>query len=81
MRVEELRNAMKKFPFVPFRVSTADGKQIEVVSPEFALLSPDGRTIHVYEMTAKNKFRFHWLDVMLLTRFEFDEQVLETVEA
>jgi hypothetical protein len=80
MRVEELRNAMKKLPFVPFRVATADGMQIKVASPEFALLSPDGRTIHVYEMTGKNKYRFHWLDVILLTRFEFDEQVLEEVQ-
>ncbi len=79
MRVEELRNALKRLPFVPFRFHTADGNQILVNNPEFTLLSPDGRTIHVYEMTEKNKYRLHWVDVMLLTRFEFDEQLLESM--
>ena len=68
MRVEEVRRLLRANPFRPFTVYTPDGGGIPVWHQDFALLSPDGRTMTVYQRNSA----FDIIDVMLLTRFSFD---------
>ncbi len=65
MRVEELRTLLKARPFRPFTVYATDGTAIPVWHPDFALLSPDGRTLWVYQ----RDYSCDLLDVMLIPRF------------
>jgi hypothetical protein len=68
MHRDELRKLLRDIPFRPFRVYTTDGTAIPVWHPDFAYLSPDGRTLFVYQ---KNN-EFSMLDVALIPRFAFD---------
>jgi hypothetical protein len=36
---EEIRNFLKATPFTPFRVHTSDGKHLDIVHPEMAMLT------------------------------------------
>ena len=65
MRVEELRTLLKARPFLPFTVYATDGTAIPVWHPDFALLSPDGRTLWVYQ----RDYSCDLLDVILIPRF------------
>ena len=65
MRIEELRQLLRANPFRPFTVYTADGSAVPVWYPDFALLSPDGRTLWVYQ----RDYSCDLLDVMLIPRF------------
>ena len=49
MTVEQMRNVLNAKPFAPFIIHLADGRQIPVLSREFAASSPSGRTIVVYQ--------------------------------
>lgn len=68
MHKEELRRLLRERPFRPFRVFTTDGTAIPIWHPDFAYLSPDGRTLFVYQRDNQ----FDMLDVALLPRFGFD---------
>lgn len=68
MHREELRKLLSVIPFRPFRVYTTDGTAIPVWHPDFAYLSPDGRTLFVYQ----RDYNFDMLDVALIPRFAFD---------
>jgi hypothetical protein len=68
MHRDELRNLLRESPFRPFRVYTPDGTAIPIWHPDFAYLSPDGRTLFVYQ----RDYSFNMLDVALLPRFAFD---------
>jgi hypothetical protein len=45
---EDIRNALNAWPFVPFCLHLADRRRVEVHHPEFALLSPQRRTLIFY---------------------------------
>jgi hypothetical protein len=68
MHKEELRKLLREIPFRPFRVYTTDGTTIPVWNPDFAYLSPDGRTLFVYQ----KDYSFNMFDVALIPRFAFD---------
>jgi hypothetical protein len=39
MHAEEIREKLRATPFVPFRMHTSDGKEMEIKHPEMALLT------------------------------------------
>ncbi|HEV8604676.1 MAG TPA: hypothetical protein VGQ99_04885 [Tepidisphaeraceae bacterium] len=45
MTSEKLRDMIKAKQFRPFQMNLADGDSVRVVHPEFAILSPSGRTV------------------------------------
>jgi hypothetical protein len=47
MTVEQLRTAYTAQPFRPFVIHLADGREVPVVSREFIMAVPSGRTIVV----------------------------------
>jgi hypothetical protein len=65
MRAEELRTLLKAQPFRPFTLHTADGHAVPIWHQDFALLSPDGRTLWVYQ----RDYSCEMFDVMLIPRF------------
>ena len=68
MHRDESRTLLRERPFRPFRVYTTDGTPIPVWHPDFAYLSPDGRTLFVYQQD----YSFNMLDVPLLPRFSLE---------
>jgi hypothetical protein len=58
---------LKARPFRPFTLHTPDGAAIAFWHPDFAILSPDGRTLWVYQ----RDYACDMLDVMLISRFSF----------
>jgi hypothetical protein len=67
MRIEELRGLLKERPFRPFTVYTTVGTPLPVWQPDFALLSPDGRTLWLYQ----RDLSLDVLDVLLIPRFSY----------
>ena len=48
MSPEQLRQSLRSTPFQPFKIHLADQRSFEVPHPEFAALSPTGRTVLVF---------------------------------
>ena len=63
MTAQEFRGVFNAQPFRPFTVHLADGRAVAVPHQEYALLSPTGRTLIVYE----DDDSFQVLDLMLAT--------------
>jgi hypothetical protein len=63
MTAQEFRSVFEALPFRPFTVHLADGRQVVIRHQDYALLSPTGRTLIVYE----NDDSFQVLDLMLAT--------------
>ena len=66
MTKEQVNRMLKTQPFRPFGIRLADGKVVPVKHPEFAALSPGGRTMIVY--TGDEAFEV--IDVFLVTALE-----------
>ena len=66
MHREQLRGLMTAQPFRPFTVHLPEGRQVQVVHHDFALLSPDGRTLLAYGPDSS----FNMIDVMLIASVE-----------
>jgi hypothetical protein len=49
MTLEQFRDVMDKTPFQPFVIHMADGRSLPVVSREYIMSSPTGRTVAVYK--------------------------------
>ena len=64
MTVEKFDEFLKRRPFVPFTVHTADGAEFEVKSPEFAARTQNGRTIFI----STGDERTEWIDLLLVVR-------------
>jgi hypothetical protein len=64
MTAEAIRAALRAH--LPFRLRTADGKTIEVPHPDFATLSPMGRTLIVFNPDDT----YEVLDVLRITALE-----------
>ena len=67
MTIEQLRNAYQATPFQPFTLHLADGRQIPVLSREFILAFPSGRTIAVCQPDDSMNI----IDLLLVTDLEF----------
>jgi hypothetical protein len=49
MSTQEFKTVLNAQPFRPFVACLADGRQIRVHHREFAMLSPTGRTVVIYQ--------------------------------
>ncbi len=63
MTAQEFRSVFDAEPFRPFTVHLADGRAVMVPHQEYALLSPTGRTLIVYQ----DDDSFQVLDLVLAT--------------
>jgi hypothetical protein len=73
MSPERIKTFLTEKPFKPFTVHTGDGKEVDVLSPEFAYLHPGGRTLWISvpkKPGAKQEEDFdeHHVDVFLVTK-------------
>lgn len=66
MTAKEFRNVFEAQPFWRFTIHLADGRQVPVEHQEFAMLSPSGRTLIVYQEDDS----FQVIDLMLATGVE-----------
>lgn len=66
MRIEEMRNLLRTQPFRPFTMHLPEGRTVAVVHHDFALLSPDGRTLVAYDANGAMNI----IDVMLVSSVE-----------
>ena len=67
MNREELRAAIRARPFQPFVIHLPEGRTVPVVHHDFALLSPEGRTLWAYQPD----FSCDMIDVMLIASIHF----------
>jgi len=63
MTLERIRELYDAEPFRPFWIHLADGREIGVLSREFILPAPSGRTLVVFEPDD----RMHIIDLLLVT--------------
>ncbi len=68
MILDQFRDAWRAQPFKPFTIHLADGREIPVLSPEFVLTVPSGRTIVVCQPND----RLNIIDLLLVTDLEFE---------
>ena len=66
MTEQEFRNVFEAQPFRAFTIYLADGRQVPVEHQEFAMVSPSGRTLIVYQEDDS----FQVVDLMLATGVE-----------
>ena len=66
MTLEAFREAFNAQPFQPFTIHIADGRSIPVVSREFIMRDPQGRTVLVYQPDG----RLSTIDLLLVTELE-----------
>ena len=66
MMLEAFREALNAQPFEPFTIHTADGRAIRVVSREFIMRDPQGRTIYVHQRGRGLSV----IDLLLVTELE-----------
>lgn len=64
MAPDRIRDQLATAPFVPFTVKLPSGKEVRVQHPDYAFLSPAGRTLIVFE-DPEDK-RMEMLDVFLI---------------
>jgi len=65
--IERLQEVYRAQPFQPFVIHLADGREIPVLSPEFIMAVPSGRTIIVCQPDD----RVNMIDLLLVTDLEF----------
>ena len=70
MSKDELISLLRPAGFRPFRLHVADGRSAEVPHPEFAALSPDGRTLIVFD--AKTGGMREIIDTVLIVSVDFE---------
>jgi hypothetical protein len=66
MHREQIRELLRAQPFRSFTIHLPEGRQVKVVQHDFALLSPDGRTLLAYGPDNS----FNMIDVMLIASIE-----------
>ena len=67
MTIDKIRELYNALPFRPFVIHLADGREIPVLSREFMLAAPSGRTIVVYQPDDT----LNLIDLLLVTDLEF----------
>lgn len=70
LRIKEI---LDQQPLEPFTIHTGDGSEVDVLSKEFALLYPGGRTLYVVSpkfpgAREEEDFQTHRIDVFLITK-------------
>jgi len=66
MTSEQVKTVLRQQPFRPFTLHLADGRAIHVPHNEFAMLSPSGRTLVVYQSDESMNI----IDLLLVTDLE-----------
>jgi len=66
MTIEQLRTYHQGRPFRPFRVHIADGRQLDVLHPEYLAHSPSGRAMSIYKTDETSEV----VDFLLVTSLE-----------
>ena len=66
MTLEAFRETLNAQPFQPFTIHIADGRSVPVVSREFIMRDPRGRTIYVCQPDG----RLSTIDLLLVTELE-----------
>jgi hypothetical protein len=69
MTLEAFRETLNAQPFQPFVIHITDGRSVPVVSREFIMRDPRGRTILVYQPDG----RLSTIDLLLVTELEQPE--------
>lgn len=69
MTIERMQSAYNQQPFKPFVIHLADGREIPVISREFIMATPSGRTVIVGQPDDS----FNIIDLLLVTDLEFKE--------
>lgn len=67
MTIEQLQTVYNAQPFRPFVLHIADGRQIQVLHPDFIMPVPSGRTIFVVQPDDTANI----VDLLLVTDIEF----------
>ncbi len=67
MTIEQLRAAYTAQPFKPFVIHLADGRELPVLSREFIMSVPSGRTIFVVQPDDTTNI----VDLLLVTDLKF----------
>ena len=73
MSPDRIRTFLEHQPFEPFTIHTGDGGTVSVISREFTLLYPGGRTLRVVTPRFRGAheerdFEEHTIDVFLITK-------------
>ena len=71
MAPDKVREALRMMPFRAFTVEVAGGKRIHVKHPDYAQLSPAGRTLVVF---TNDKDAMEIIDVFLITNLSYDSR-------
>lgn len=71
MTSNEIRSALQAAPFRPFRLHFGSGRTVEVPHPEFASVSPSGRTAVVFTDPSHEGDKFQIVDILLVEALEF----------
>ena len=71
MSADELRDLLNAVPFRPFTVYPESQKAFRITDPEFALLTPNGRTLVVSQQLNDT---LEVLDVPLIVRVEVETE-------
>ena len=66
MHRDKLRELIRSEPFRPFTIHLPEGRSVHIFHHDFAVMSPDGRTLLAFE--ADNSFNM--IDVMLIASIE-----------
>lgn len=69
MSKDELRSLLKPRGFRPFRLHLVDGDSLDVPHPEFAALSPNGRTLILFD--AESGGMREIVDTLLIVSVDF----------
>ena len=77
MRLEDIREAIQRVPFKPFRINMTDGNSLSVVNRDFIMFAPSYRAINVYEVLSQRRYKQHLVDIMLINSLAFEEERLE----
>ncbi len=75
MSADELRKHITAIPFFAFHVRTADGRRVPVLGRDFALISPPGRHVYVFQPDGSHDV----LDINLIPGVEFGPPPTEAV--
>jgi hypothetical protein len=68
MSAEEIKEKLREMPPGPFTVHVAERTPIDVMHADFAMLSPSGRTLMVYD----TERRMHHINADSITRISHE---------
>ena len=69
MAPDQVREALDTLPFRPFIVQIAGGKRVPIKHPDYAWLTPSGRTLVV---ATNDRDAVEMIDVFLITNLSFN---------